>query len=45
MADDRLRDALGAEFSRYYAISRSWELKAWQGTVSEWERDRYLKTV
>jgi glutamine synthetase len=44
-ADQRLRAALGNEFSEYYATSRNWELKAWQGTVSEWERDRYLKTV
>ena len=44
-ADTRLREALGVEFSTYYAISRKWELKAWQRTVSEWERDRYLRTV
>ena len=44
--DDRvLRQALGEEFSDYYAVSRRWELKAWQQAVTEWERDRYLGTV
>ena len=39
--DLALREALGAEFSEYYAISRRWELEQWQQAVSEWERDRY----
>ncbi len=44
-ADDVLRRSLGAEFSDYYAISRAWELKAWQEAVSEWERARYERAV
>jgi len=44
-ADDVLRHALGAEFSDYYAVSRAWELKAWQQAVSDWERERYERTV
>jgi len=44
-ADDVLRRALDERFSDYYATSRKWEIKAWQATVSEWERERYIKTV
>ncbi len=44
-ADDVLRHALGAQFSDYYAVSRAWELKAWQQAVSDWERERYERTV
>ncbi len=44
-ADDVLRRALDERFSDYYATSRKWEIKAWQATVSEWERERYMKTV
>ncbi len=40
-ADGALRQALGVEFSDYYATSRRWELEQWQQAVSEWERDRY----
>jgi glutamine synthetase len=36
---------LGAEFSRYYATSRRWELAAWQQAVSDWERERYGRAV
>jgi glutamine synthetase len=43
--DPSFRQALGEEFSEYYAVSRQWELKAWQQTVTEWERERYLGTV
>src|SRR5438046_2828457 len=39
-ADGALRQALGEEFGDYYAVSRRWELKAWQQTVTEWERER-----
>ncbi len=39
--DVALREALGSEFSDYYATSRRWELEQWQRAVSEWERDRY----
>jgi glutamine synthetase len=44
-ADADLRRALGEEFSDYYLISRAWELKAWQQAVSDWERERYERTV
>ena len=43
--DVELRTALGVEFSEYYDISRAWELKAWQRSVSDWERDRYTGAV
>ena len=36
---------LGAEFSRYYATSRRWELDAWQRAISDWERQRYGQAV
>ena len=32
-------------FSEYYATSRAWELKAWRETVTDWERDRYDRSV
>ena len=44
-ADDVLRRALDERFSEYFATSRRWEIKAWQATVSDWERDRYMRTV
>jgi glutamine synthetase len=44
-ADDRLRAALGEEFSSYYATSREWELSAWREGVSDWERQRYERAV
>jgi glutamine synthetase len=44
-ADATLRGALGEAFSDYYATSRRWELKAWQQTVTEWERTRYEPSV
>jgi len=44
-ADEALRGGLGAEFSDYFATSRRWELKAWQQTVSGWERSRYERSV
>jgi glutamine synthetase len=43
--DPVLRRALGEEFSDYFMISRAWELKAWQHAVSDWERERYERTV
>ncbi len=43
--DDVLRKALGERFSDYYATSRAWELKAWRETVTDWERDRYERSV
>jgi glutamine synthetase len=43
--DSVLRAALGERFSDYYATSRAWELKAWQETVTDWERERYERGV
>jgi glutamine synthetase len=43
--DAVLRAALGERFSDYYATSRAWELKAWQETVTDWERERYERAV
>jgi glutamine synthetase len=44
-SDDVLRRGLGPKFSDYYATSRKWELKAWQETVTDWERNRYERSV
>ncbi len=44
-SDDVLRAELGEDFSKYYEISRAWELRAWQRAVSDWERERYVRTV
>src|SRR5450759_3116532 len=40
-----LREALDERFSDYFVISRAWELKAFRETVTEWERDRYMRSV
>jgi glutamine synthetase len=44
-ADDAFREAIGKEFADYYAVTRAWELKAWRETVTDWERDRYERSV
>jgi glutamine synthetase len=44
-ADEVLRQGIGEKFSDYYATSRRWELKAWQETVTDWERARYERSV
>jgi glutamine synthetase len=44
-SDDVLRKGLGEKFSEYFATSRRWELKAWQETVTDWERNRYERSV
>ncbi len=45
-ASDRiLREALDTRFSDYYVTSREWEVKAFRDTVTEWERDRYTRSV
>jgi glutamine synthetase len=44
-SDAVLREALDERFSDYYVTSRAWEVKAFQGTVTDWERDRYMRTV
>jgi glutamine synthetase len=43
--DRTLRSALGEGFSAYYTTSRAWELKAWRETVTDWERERYGRSV
>jgi glutamine synthetase len=43
--DGVLRQALGTSFSDYYVTSRAWELKAWRETVTDWERERYERSV
>jgi len=44
-SDAGLRAALGADFSKYYETSRAWELRAWQQSVTDWERERYGRAV
>ena len=44
-SDDVLRNALDERFSDYYVTSREWEVKAFRGAVTEWERDRYMRSV
>ncbi len=44
-SDHVLRAALDERFSDYYAVSRAWEVKAFRETVTEWEKDRYMRTV
>lgn len=44
-ADEGLRQALGDQFSPYYVISREWEVKAFRETVTDWERERYMRSV
>jgi glutamine synthetase len=43
--DEALQRALGVGFCDYYVTSRAWELKAWRETVTDWERDRYDRSV
>ena len=43
--DQVLKSGLGDGFSEYYATSRAWELKAWRETVTDWERERYERSV
>jgi glutamine synthetase len=43
--DDTLRKLLGEAFSDYYVTSRTWELEAWRETVTDWERERYDRSV
>ncbi len=44
-ADDALRTIIGEVFCDYYRTSRAWELNAWREAVSDWERERYERTV
>ena len=43
--DRGLQSALGEGFSAYYTTSRAWELKAWREIVTDWERERYGRSV
>lgn len=43
--DAGLRDALGADFSDHFDVSRAWELRCWQNAVTDWERSRYAGSV
>jgi len=44
-SDSVLREALDERFSDYFVTSRAWEVKAFRETVTDWERDRYMRTV
>ena len=44
-SDHVLRQALDERFSEYFLTSRAWEVKAFRETVTDWERDRYMRTV
>ncbi len=44
-SDQVMRQALGAQFSDYFVTSRRWEVKAFRETVTDWERERYMRTV
>ncbi len=44
-ADGDLRRIIGEEFCDYFRTSRAWELGAWREAVSDWERERYERTV
>lgn len=44
-ADRGFRHLLGESFCDYYRASRAWELQAWRQAVSDWERERYERTV
>jgi glutamine synthetase len=44
-ADSALRAIIGEPFCDYFRTSRAWELRAWREAVSDWERDRYERTV
>jgi glutamine synthetase len=44
-SDTILREALDERFSDYYVTSRAWEVKAFRETVTDWERDRYMRSV
>jgi glutamine synthetase len=44
-SDGSLRRGLGEGFSDYYITSRRWELRAWQEAVTDWELNRYERSV
>ncbi|WP_037370779.1 glutamine synthetase family protein [Amycolatopsis orientalis] len=39
--DPELDKVLGGAFCEHYLRTREWELRAWQNTVTGWERERY----
>lgn len=43
--DEEFRRIISEEFCDYYRVSRAWELSAWREAVSDWERERYERTV
>lgn len=43
--DAAFRGMLGEGFDAYFATSRRWELTAWRDTVTDWERERYERSV
>lgn len=43
LADVEARATFGDAFSDYFVRTRQWELSAWQKSVSDWERTRYLQ--
>lgn len=43
--DGELRRIIGEAFCDYFRTSRAWELSAWREAVSDWERERYERTV
>jgi glutamine synthetase len=43
--DQVLRATLGERFSEYFRTSRVWELKVWRETVTDWECERYERSV
>jgi glutamine synthetase len=43
--DAVFRRLVGEAFCDYYRTSRAWELSAWREAVSDWERERYERTV
>jgi glutamine synthetase len=44
-ADPVAQAVLGSEFSKYFSATRRWELRKWQHTVTDWERERYGPVV
>lgn len=44
-SDRVLRQALDERFADYFVTSREWEVKAFRDTVTDWERERYQRSV
>lgn len=41
VGDPRAAELVREEFADYFVKTRAWELRAWQETVTDWERERY----